>query len=418
MTVTILILLTIILSAFFSGMETAFVSSNKLRIELDKKTGSFGSGIIASLNRKPEHFIVTMLIGNNIALVLYGLWLAAPLEALFGGLIASDILMLLVHILIASIIIILFAEFLPRALFRSSPNLLLKIFSLPTALFYGILYPFTIFIIKLSNLMLRLFSGVRPGNNEHREVFSKFDLDELFSEAHDEENEIDLEEHDIKIFQNALDLANVRVKACMIPRTEIVALPASSSLEELKQTFIETGHSNILIFDKSIDNIIGYFRLRDLFATPESVKDLVRKIPIVPESMAANKLLKLFVEQNKKLALVVDEFGGTSGLVTLEDVLEEIVGDIEDEHDSYELVERKIGDNEYLFSGRIEIDYINEEYGLSLPESDEYETLAGLVLIKKGDIPKINAAIDTGKYIIRVVRVSETRIELLKVKKK
>lgn len=418
MTVTILILLAIILSAFFSGMETAFVSSNKLRIELDKKTGNFGSGIIASMNRKPEHFIVTMLIGNNIALVLYGLWLAAPLEALLGGLIASDILMLLVDILIASIIIILFAEFLPRALFRSSPNLLLKIFSLPTALFYGILYPFTIFIIKLSNLMLRMFSGVRPGNNEHREVFSKFDLDELFSEAHDEDNEIDLEEHDIKIFQNALDLANVRVKACMIPRTEIVALPASSSLEELKQTFIETGHSNILIFDKSIDNIIGYFRLRDLFATPESVKDLVRKIPIVPESMAANKLLKLFVEQNKKLALVVDEFGGTSGLVTLEDVLEEIVGDIEDEHDSYELVERKIGDNEYLFSGRIEIDYINEEYGLSLPESDEYETLAGLVLIKKGDIPKINATIDTGKYIIRVVRVSETRIELLNVKKK
>lgn len=418
MTVTILILLPIILSAFFSGMETAFVSSNKLRIELDKKTGSFGSGIIASLNRKPEHFIVTMLIGNNIALVLYGLWLAAPLEALLGGLIASDILMLLLHILIASLIIILFAEFLPRALFRSSPNLLLKIFSLPTALFYGILYPFTIFIIKLSNLMLRLFSGVRPGNNEHREVFSKFDLDELVSDAHDDDNEIDLEEHDIKIFQNALDLANVRVKACMIPRTEIVALPASSSLEELKQTFIETGHSNILIFDKSIDNIIGYFRLRDLFATPENVKDLIRKIPIVPESMAANKLLKLFVEQNKKLALVVDEFGGTSGLVTLEDVLEEIVGDIEDEHDSYELVERKIGDNEYLFSGRIEIDYINEEYGLSLPESDEYETLAGLVLIKKGDIPKINASIDTGKYMIRVVRVSETRIELLNVKKK
>ncbi|MGM0668062.1 MAG: hemolysin family protein, partial [Bacteroidota bacterium] len=226
------------------------------------------------------------------------------------------------------------------------------------------------------------------------------------------------EEHDIKIFQNALDLANVRVKACMIPRTEIVALPASSSMEELKQTFIETGHSNILIFEKSIDNIIGVFRLRDLFATPENVKDLIRKLPIVPESMAANKLLKLFVEQNKKLALVVDEFGGTSGLVTLEDVLEEIVGDIEDEHDSYELIERKIGDNEYLFSGRIEIDYINEEYGMSLPESDDYETLAGLVLIKKGDIPKINATIDTGKYIIRVVRVSETRIELLNVKKK
>jgi CBS domain containing-hemolysin-like protein len=418
MAVTMLILLTLILSVFFSGMETAFVSSNKLRIELDKKTGSFGSGIIASLNRKPEHFIVTMLIGNNIALVLYGLWLAGPLEKLFGGITSSGLLILLIQIFISALIIILIAEFLPRALFRRSPNLLLKIFSIPTALFYGILYPFTIFIIKLSNLLLRIVSGVKAGENESKEVFSKFDLDELVSEVHDEDNEIDLEEHDIKIFQNALDLANVRVKACMIPRTEIVALPAISSLQELEQTFIETGHSNILIFEKSIDNIIGYFRLRDLFATPENVKDLVRKLPIVPESMAANKLLKLFVEQNKKLALVVDEFGGTSGLVTLEDVLEEIVGDIEDEHDSYELVERKIGDNEYLFSGRIEIDYINEEYGLSLPESDEYETLAGLVLSKKGDIPKINATIDTGKHLIRVVRVSETRIELLNVKKK
>jgi len=418
MAVTMLILLTLILSVFFSGMETAFVSSNKLRIELDKKTGSFGSGIVASLNRKPEHFIVTMLIGNNIALVLYGLWLAGPLEKLFGGITSSGLLILLIQIFISALIIILIAEFLPRALFRRSPNLLLKVFSIPTALFYGILYPFTIFIIKLSNLLLRIVSGVKAGENESKEVFSKFDLDELVSEVHDEDNEIDLEEHDIKIFQNALDLANVRVKACMIPRTEIVALPAISSLQELEQTFIETGHSNILIFEKSIDNIIGYFRLRDLFATPENVKDLVRKLPIVPESMAANKLLKLFVEQNKKLALVVDEFGGTSGLVTLEDVLEEIVGDIEDEHDSYELVERKIGDNEYLFSGRIEIDYINEEYGLSLPESDEYETLAGLVLSKKGDIPKINATIDTGKYLIRVVRVSETRIELLNVKKK
>jgi len=418
MAVTMLILLTLILSVFFSGMETAFVSSNKLRIELDKKTGSFGSGIVASLNRKPEHFIVTMLIGNNIALVLYGLWLAGPLEKLFGGITSSGLLILLIQIFISALIIILIAEFLPRALFRRSPNLLLKVFSIPTALFYGILYPFTIFIIKLSNLLLRIVSGVKAGENESKEVFSKFDLDELVSEVHDEDNEIDLEEHDIKIFQNALDLANVRVKACMIPRTEIVALPAISSLQELEQTFIETGHSNILIFEKSIDNIIGYFRLRDLFATPENVKDLVRKLPIVPESMAANKLLKLFVEQNKKLALVVDEFGGTSGLVTLEDVLEEIVGDIEDEHDSYELVERKIGDNEYLFSGRIEIDYINEGYGLSLPESDEYETLAGLVLSKKGDIPKINATIDTGKYLIRVVRVSETRIELLNVKKK
>jgi len=416
--IMLVILLTIILSAFFSGMEIAFVSSNKLRIEIDKKVGSFGSGIIASFSRKPEHFIVTMLIGNNIALVVYGLYIAYPLEELFSGLIRTDFLLLIIQTIISTFIILLTAEFLPKALFRRSPNLFLKTFSIPTALFYGIFYPVTIFIIRLSNLLLRLFFGVKPATDDSRQVFSKVDLDDLVSDVHDEDFESDLEEHDIRIFQKALDLSNVKVRACMVPRTEIIALAASSSLEDLKQTFIDTGHSNILVFDESIDNIIGYFRLRDLFASPGNIRESIRKLPIVPESMAANKLLKLFVEQNKKLALVVDEFGGTSGMITLEDVLEEIVGDIEDEHDSSELIERKIGEHEYLFSGRIEIDYINEEYGLSLPESEEYETLAGLVLIKKGDIPKINATIEIQNYIIKVVKVSETRLELLNVKKK
>ncbi len=416
--ITLVILLTIILSAFFSGMEIAFVSSNKLRIEIDKKVGSFGSGIIASFSRKPEHFIVTMLIGNNIALVIYGLFIAYPLEEFFGGLIKTDFLLLIIQTIISTLIILLVAEFLPKALFRRSPNLFLKTFSIPTALFYGIFYPVTIFIIKLSNLLLRLFFGVKPATDDSKQVFSKVDLDNLVSDVHDEDFGSDLEEHDIRIFQKALDLSNVKVRACMVPRTEIIALAANSSLEDLKQAFIDTGHSNILVFEESIDNIIGYFRLRDLFASPGSIEESIRKLPIVPESMAANKLLKLFVEQNKKLALVVDEFGGTSGMITLEDVLEEIVGDIEDEHDSSELIERKIGENEYLFSGRIEIDYINEEYGLSLPESDEYETLAGLVLIKKGDIPKINATIEIGNYLIKVVKVSETRIDLLNVMEK
>ncbi|MDT8401896.1 MAG: hemolysin family protein [Bacteroidales bacterium] len=416
--ITLIILLTIILSAFFSGMEIAFISSNKLRIEIDRKVGSFGSGLIASFSRKPEHFIVTMLIGNNIALVVYGLYIATPLELLFGGLIKTDFLILLIQTIISTLIILLLAEFLPKALFRRSPNLFLKTFSIPTALFYGIFYPFTSMIIKLSNLLLRLFFGVKNDVAGSEQVFTRVDLDDLISDVHDEDYETDLEEHDIRIFQKALDLSNVKVRACMVPRTEIVALSSGSSLEDLKQSFIDTGHSNILIFEESIDNIIGYFRLRDLFSSPGSIKDSMRKLPIVPESMTANKLLKLFVEQNKNLALVVDEFGGTSGMVTLEDILEEIVGDIEDEHDSSELVERKTGDREYLFSGRIEIDYINEEYGLSLPESDEYETLAGLVLNHKGDIPRPNTTIEIGKYLIKVVKVSETRIELLNVKKK
>ncbi len=418
MNVALVILLAIILSAFFSGMEIAFVSSNKLRIEIDRKVGSFGSGIISSFTRRPEHFIVTMLIGNNIALVVYGLYIAGPLENLFHKIIYTDFLLLLVQTVISTLIILMLAEFLPKALFRRSPNLFLKTFSIPTAFIYGLFYPVTILIIKLSNLLLRLFFGVKNEEVASKNVFSKVDLDNLVSDVHDEDLDTDLEEHDIKIFQKALDLSNVKVRACMVPRTEIIALSANSTIEDLKQTFIDTGHSNILIFEESIDNIIGYFRLRDIFSSPGNIREAIRKLPIVPESMAANKLLKLFVEQNKKLALVVDEFGGTSGMITIEDVLEEIVGDIEDEHDSSELIERKIGDNEYLFSGRTEIDYINEEYGLSLPASDDYETLAGLVLIQTGDIPKINASIDIGNYIIKVVKVSETRLDLLNVKAK
>ncbi|MBS0010689.1 MAG: HlyC/CorC family transporter [Bacteroidales bacterium] len=416
--IILVIVLALIFSAFFSGMELAFISSNKLRIEIDKKAGGMSSGLIASLSRKPERFIVTMLIGNNIALVVYVLYIAGPLETMFGELLRTDFLLIVVQTIIAALIVLLAAEFIPKAFFRRSPNLFLKTFSIPTAIIYGLFYPVTILIINLSNLLLRLFFGVKPGENASKKVFSKVDLDELVSDVNEDDSDTDLEEHEIKIFQKALDLSNVKVRACMVPRTEIVALSADASLEDLKQAFIDTGHSNILVYEESIDNITGYFRLRDLFISPSSVKESLHKLPIVHESMAANKLLKLFVEQNKKLALVVDEFGGTSGMITLEDVLEEIVGDIEDEHDSYELIERKIGDNEYLFSGRTEIDYINEEYGLSLPVSDDYETLAGLVLINKGDIPKINTSIETGNYIIKVVKVSETRLDLLSVKVK
>lgn len=418
MNVALVILLAIIFSAFFSGMEIAFISSNKLRIEIDKKVGSFGSGIVSAFSRRPEHFIVTMLIGNNIALVVYGLYITGPLENLFHDIINADSLLLLIQTVISTLIILFLAEFLPKAFFRRSPNLFLKTFSIPTVFIYGLFYPVTILIIKLSNLLLRLFLGVKNEKDAGKNVFSKVDLDNLVSDVHDEDLDTDLEEHDIRIFQKALDLSNIKVRACMVPRTEIVALSSDSSVEDLKHTFIDTGHSNILIFEESIDNIIGYFSLRDIFSSQGSIRESIRKLPIVPESMAANKLLKLFVEQNKNLALVVDEFGGTSGIITIEDVLEEIVGDIEDEHDSSELIERKIGDNEFLFSGRIEIDYINEIYGLSLPESDDYETLAGLVLIQTGDIPKINAFIEIGDYIIKVVKVSETRIDLLNVQKK
>ena len=418
MEIALVILLAIIFSAYFSGMEIAFLSSNKLRIEIDKKVGIFGSGIIASFSRKPERFIVTMLIGNNIALVIYGLYIAMLLDSALANYIRSDFMLLLIQTLISALVILVLAEFLPRAFFRNSPNLLLRTFSIPTAIIYGIFYPLTIMIIELSNILLRLFFGVKKEESKKEKVFGKIDLDDLVNEVNEDDNNTDLEEHDIKIFQKALDLSNVKLRACMVPRTEIVALQVKSSLDDLKQKFIDTGHSNILIYEDSIDNIIGYFRLRDLFNTPAGIREGIRSLPIVPESMAANNLLKLFVEQNKKLALVVDEFGGTSGMITLEDVLEEIVGDIEDEHDSSALTEKQLSPGEYLFSGRMEIDYLNEEYGLKLPESDEYETLAGLIMVRRGNIPKLNTTTEIGNYIIKVVRLSETRIELLNLKRK
>lgn len=416
MSIVTVIVITIILSAFFSGMEIAFVSSNKLRVEIDYKQRRFGSGIVKRFVDRPGVYIVTMLIGNNISLVIYGLFIAILLEPSISSVIESDLLVLLIQTVISTLIILVLAEFLPKAIFRLAPNSFLNNLSIPTLVFYIAFFPITWLIIKLSNGLLKLFFGTSGEDKSEDMVFSKVDLDNLVNEVNEEENESDLEQHDIRIFQNALDLSNVKVRACMVPRTEIVALSSNSSLDDLKQAFIETGHSNILVYEDTIDQITGYFRLRDLFKKPDSIKSSIRKIPIVPESMAANNLLKLFVEENKKLALVVDEFGGTSGIVTIEDVLEEIVGEIEDEHDSSGLTERKIGDSEYLFSGRLEIDYINESYNLNLPDAEEYETLAGLVFNHHGSIPKINEIIEIENARLKILKITGTRLELINVK--
>lgn len=409
---------TIILSAFFSGMEISFVSSNRLRIEIGRKQNSFTSRAIARFMANPGQFIVTMLIGNNIALVIYGLLTARILEPWMSRFINSEPLLMLTQILVSTLVIVVLAEFIPKGLFRMSPNLWLRNLSFPASFFYFIFYPVSIIIVGFSNLILRIFFGVKIRNIDSGEIFSRLDLDNLINESRESESADRLEDHDIKIFQKALDLSNVKLRACMIPRTEIIALPVSSSVEDLRQAFIETGHSNILVYEESIDNITGYFRLRDLFSSPHDIKSVIKKLPIVPESMAANKLLRIFVEENKKIALVVDEFGGTSGLVTIEDILEEIVGDIEDEHDSNGLTERKISEGEWLFSGRLDIDYINEVYGLSLPETEEYETLAGLLLHHFESIPKINQVTEIGHYTIRVLKVSGTRIELINIKRR
>lgn len=413
----LIIFLAIILSAFFSGMEIAFVSSNRLRIELDRKQGHFGSGIINFFTRNPGQYIATMLIGNNIALVVYGLFFSKLLSPVLSPALGSDLLVLIINTFISTAIILFVAEFLPKTVFIISSNFFLKLLSVPALFFYYLFYPISKFTLAFSNLFLRLITGMKQGEKEQENmIFSKVDLDHLVNLSRQSSEESAPYHHNIRIFQNALDFSNVRIRECMVPRTEIKVVDLNSSVESLREKFIETGHSRILIYQNTIDNIIGYFELKDIFKNPPDIGSHIRKLAIVPETMAANKLLKLFVEEKRNLALVVDEFGGTSGLVTIEDVLEEIVGDIEDEHDVNELTEKVISDKEYVLSGRLEIDYLNEKYDLDLPEKDDYETLAGMVLFYHGSIPRCNEIIRIRNLVIKVIRVTATRLELVGLK--
>jgi Hemolysins and related proteins containing CBS domains len=413
----LIILLTIFFSAFFSGMEIAFVTSNKLRVELDRKQGVFGSGIIRTFINNPGKYIATMLIGNNIALVIYGLFFSKLLTAQLTPLLHSDLLVLILNTIISTGIILLVAEFLPKTIFIISPNFFLKALSIPTLFFYWIFYPISKFTLAASNLFIRIFFKKKQGEKPNENiVFSKFDLDHFVNLAQESKVESESDHNNIRIFQNALDFSNVKLRECLIPRTEIKAVDYSASIGELKEKFIETQHSRILIYQDSIDNIIGYFELKDLFKNPPDIKSGIRKLAIVPETMAANKLLKVFVEEKKNVALVVDEFGGTSGMVTIEDVLEEIVGDIEDEHDVNELTEKSISKNEFVFAGRLEIDYLNEKYHLRLPEEDDYETLAGMILYFHGSIPGCNDVIRIKNFVFKVLKVTSTRLELVNLK--
>lgn len=409
-----IILLMILLSAFFSGMEIAFVSSNKLRIELDRKQGSTGSSIIALFTRNPGQYIVTMLIGNNIALVIYGILCAALLEPFIATFTQSDSLILLIQTLISTGIILFTAEFLPKTLFLLSPNFFLKTFSFPILVFYILFYPISKFTIFLSNSLLRIFLRQKPQSRQEDLVFRKLDLDNLVQEGTDDHHPSE-EELGIRMFQNALDFSNVKIRECMVPRTEILAVDLNTPLDELQKLFIDSGYSKILIYENSIDNIIGYFKLNDLFTRPENIRAVLRKLLIVPESMPAQKLLQTFVEGKKSIALVVDEFGGTSGMVTIEDVLEEIFGEIEDEHDTIELTERQINENEFILSGRHEIDYLNEKYNLYLPDKDEYETLAGWVLYHHGSIPVQHEKITIAPYEVQVLKASQTQLQLVRL---
>ncbi len=410
-----IILLSMLFSSFFSGMEIAFVSSNKLRIELDKKQGAFGSRIISIFTGKPGDYIATMLVGNNISLVIYGIIMAVVLEPSIQRYTGSETVILIIQTVISTLIILFAAEFLPKTIFRLSPNTALKVFSIPVLIFYILLFPVTWLIISLAEFILRHVFRVPKHISSYPNVFSKIDLDELVSESASDNGKKEETEHEIKFFQNALDFSNVKLRDCMVPRTEIVALEENASIEELKQRFIETGLSKILIYKNTTDNIIGFVNSKELFKNPSSISSMIMSIPHVPETMPANKLLQSFIAEHKSISIVVDEFGGTSGVVTMEDILEEIVGEIEDEHDSSELTERQISSNEFILSARQEIDYLNEKYRLDIPKEDEYETLAGLILTHYESIPKLNDRIIIGDFIFRILDVSETRIELVQL---
>lgn len=408
----VIILVSIVFSAFFSGMEIAFIASNRLRIELDKKQGTFPARLIEHFTNKPAHYIATMLVGNNISLVIYGIFMAKLLEPAFQHFIASESGILALQTIVSTFLILVTAEFLPKSLFRNNPNQALNIFALPVGLFYVIFYPVTVFTVWLSNTFLGKLFHVEIAGRPQKVIFGKIDLDHFFTENASKETAKELsEEPEIKIFKNALDFSSTRVRDCAIPRTEIVAAEINMPIAKLRQKFIESGHSKILVFKENIDNVIGYFHAPDLFTHPKNIRSHLKEIKVVPETMYANKLLDQFIRESKSIALVVDEFGGTAGVVTIEDLIEEIFGDIQDEHDSVSLIEAQLSDLSFRFSGRLEIDYINEKYHLDIPEHDEYETIAGFILFHYAKIPDEKEEIDIPPFHFIIEKVSETRIE-------
>ena len=403
-----------IFSAFFSGLEIAFVTSNKLRFELDKKQRNLTSSILSIFYRNPQQFISTMLVGNNISLVIYGLLMAEVMTPWLSPL-GNQLLITFIQTILATAIVLITGEFLPKTIFRINPNLWLRLFSWLLLLFYVALYPVSRFSTWISMKMLGLF-GVKISQKTQENVFSRIDLNFLIQESF-ENNESEKEvENEVKIFQNALDFSKVKLRDCSVPRTDIIALEyETTTVEVLKETFIETGLSKIPIYKGDIDNIIGYIHSSEMFEHQNDWKKRINQIPIVPENMAAQKLMKVFMLQKKSIAVVVDEFGGTAGIVTLEDIIEEIFGEIEDEHDNRDYVAQQTGENEYLFSGRLDVETINTRFKLNIPESDDYETIAGFILHNHQHFPKLNEIIRIEGFTIKCVKVTNNRIELVKV---
>ncbi len=412
-----IILAMVLFSAFFSGMEVAFVSANKLRLELDKKHSSLSSRILTLFTHHSGQYIATMRIGSTIALVVYGIAFARFFEPFFYQFLDSDSLVLIFQTIVSTLIILVTAEFLPKTVFRINPNRVLKFFSLPLVLFYFIFHPASRLITLGSKMLTRGLFHEKFDEGDDNMMLSRIELDHFVKEQHYDLDELDNElDNEVKLFRNALDFSKVKLREVMIPRTEIEAMDIQSSMDDLVRRFIETGYSRILFYQDNIDNIIGYIHHSAIFDKPELIQSNLKKVMIVPETMPASKLLSKFIQQRRSIAIVVDEFGGTAGMVTSEDILEEIFGDIEDEHDTVDLVEKKIDDDEYIFSGRMEIDSINEKYNLKINVNENYETLAGFILFYHESIPKINSVIQIDNFQFKILKATSIKIELVNLK--
>ena len=424
MTIDLLIIIfSLILSAFFSGMEIAYVSSNKIHIEIEKKQGGLLSTLLTKITAKPSKFIATMLIGNNIALVIYGFYMGDLLVEWFASYLPSSSalinslfteLSLLTQTVISTLVILVTAEFLPKVFFQIYANSLLKLFAVPAYLFYVLFSFVSDFVIWISDIILKhLF---KTKGDEVQLAFTKVELGNYISEQMESVEAHDTIDSEIQIFQNALEFSEVKSREVMVPRTELTAIEIHDSINNLNDLFTQTGYSKILVYKTTIDDILGYVHSFDLFKDPKNIKSMLRPVEYVPETMFAKDVLNVLIKKRKSLAVVLDEYGGTSGIMTVEDVIEELVGEIEDEHDTFELIEEKTNENTYIFSARIEVDHINETYKFQLPESENYETLGGFIVNHTEEIPEKNQEITIEQFHFTIKEVSNTKIELVQLK--
>lgn len=408
------ILVSMVFSAFFSGMEIAFVSSNRMLAEVDKDKTGVAANVLSVFYRHPNTFVSTMLVGNNIALVVYGILIARLFDStIFRGLDAGITVPL--DTILSTLIVLFTGEFLPKTLFKNNSNRLLTFFALPAYICYIVLWPISKFCAALSHGLLKLL-GMKVEREDPDEEFSKVDLDYLVQTSIDNAKNDDDIEDEVKIFQNALDFADTKVRDCMVPRTEIYSVDEESSLEELQNAFVESGKSKIIVYRDDIDHIIGYIHSSEMFRKPKDWHEHIHTMPYVPETMSASKMMQTFLQQKKSLGVVVDEFGGTSGIVALEDIVEEIFGEIEDEHDNSNYVAKKVGENEYVLSARLEIDKVNEMFDLELPEDEDYMTVGGLILHEYESFPKLNEVVKIGRFEFKILKNTMTKIELVRLK--